>query len=100
MTMTRRSVGIGAIILILVAIGAVMGLTVNGVCIGDNILHSLGMKAWTNGTTGTHLSACYSFIFFIPAFILWKKNRSCFGKYAGTVIAIVVGALIVFSFII
>jgi len=97
--MPKRSVGISMIILILVAVGAVMGLTVNGVCIGDNILHSLGMKAWTNGTTGTHLSACYSFIFFIPAFVLWRKFRSDFGKHTGIIIAVIVGALCVFSFI-
>lgn len=66
--MSIKKIGVGTVSLLLSIIGIVWTFTLNGVCIGDNALNSLGLTAWSNGNTGTHFTVFYSLIFFISAF--------------------------------
>jgi len=85
--------------LLLTVIGVVWGFTFRGVCVGDNILNALGIKAWSNGDAGTHYTVYYSLIFFAPAFVLGLKHKKDFGATSGMMIAALVGAVLVFSLI-
>ena len=44
----------------------------NGYCIGDDILTGLGLKAWSNGTQGTHYTALFSIALLLFAFIIYS----------------------------
>ena len=46
----------------------------DGKCLGDYVLNSFGVPAWSNGDTGIHYSVYYSLLLLIPAFILGKKK--------------------------
>ncbi len=39
-------------------------------CMGDHILHTIGLSAWSNGDSGIHYTVFYSAIFFIPPLLL------------------------------
>jgi len=77
--------------------GIVWGFTLFGVCIGDNILNLLGLKAWSNGDTGIHLTAYYSLVFFIPAFLLGMKYKNNYGAKVGKYISAIVGSILILS---
>lgn len=75
----------------------------NGYCLGDNILSGLGLKAWSNGTHGTHYAAVCALVLLLAAFFLFaaatKKKDSVFryliiGSAAAVICARVVLAVI------
>lgn len=45
--------------ILIIAVGVVLGVTWNKTrfCVGDNLFATLGLPAWSNGTTGTHYPA-------------------------------------------
>ena len=46
------------IAVLLIILGLVLGVTYkDGLCVGDNLFTTLGLPAWSNGTTGTHYPA-------------------------------------------
>lgn len=74
----------------------------NGYCLGDNILSGIGLKAWSNGTHGTHYAAVCALVL-LAAFFLFaaatKKKDSVFryliiGSAAAVICARVVLAVI------
>lgn len=46
----------------------------DGYCIGDNILTSMGLKAWSNGIQGTHYTALYSLTMLLVAFLIYSMT--------------------------
>lgn len=95
--MQRRTFGIGTLSLPITLMGIIWGFTLHGVCIGDNILNFFGLKAWTNGETGIHLTIYYSLVFFIFAFLLGMKFKSDFGAKIGKNTAGIIGSFIILS---
>jgi len=91
--MTKRAYGIGTLSLPLALIGVAWGFTLYGVCMGDSILGAIGLRAWSHGNSGIHLTVFYSLIFLIPAFMLGKKYSENFGAKTGKTVS---GAIAVF----
>ncbi len=59
---------------VLLMIGSVLfGMTwkKSGYCIGDEFLTGLGLKAWSNGTQGTHYTALCALAMLLIAFIMY-----------------------------
>ena len=95
--MKKRKFGLGSLTLPLLLIGVIWAVTFNSICIGDIVLNSLGVKAWSNGETGVHYTIFYSLIFFIPSFWFGRKYRYDFGAKAGRIATVAIGVVIVFS---
>ena len=68
--MRKNKIGIGSLSLLLFIVGCLFSFTFNDICIGDNILTYIGLKAWSNGNSGNHYTIFYSLLFFIPSLIL------------------------------
>ena len=62
--MKKIKIGIGSLSLLLFIIGCLFSFTFNDISIGDNILTYIGLKAWSNGNSGTHYTIFYSLLFF------------------------------------
>ncbi len=83
-----RKFSAGSLSLLLVMLAVLWSCNLSlfdGKCLGDYVLNSLGVPAWSNGDTGIHYSVYYSLILLIPAFILGNKKPSdlfaAFGKW-------------------
>jgi len=74
----NKKIGIGSTSLLLCVLGILFSFSFGDKgCYGDLILEFLGLKAWSNGNSGLHLTIFYSLIFFIPFIVLgvkYKKN--------------------------
>ncbi len=98
--MIARRIGLGTISLLLIIVGILLSLSFGGfrgVCLGDNVLGYLGLKAWSNGTDGIHLTVYYSLIFFLSAFIVAVKNKNDLGAGVGKIISLIIGSVLVFT---
>ena len=95
----KKKLGIGTLALLLSIIGIFLSLTFhhNGVCYGDQIINFLGLKAWSNGSSGTHYTIFYMLIFFAISIVLGYKYESNFGAKSGRVLSIVFSFIILFS---
>jgi len=95
--MKVRKIGLGSLSLLMAIIGIIWAFTFFGVSIGDNIPDFLGLKAWSNGSTGTHYTVYYSLLFFIPAFITGIKYKENFGATTGKISFAIIGTFIIRS---
>ncbi|WP_458354573.1 hypothetical protein [Peribacillus frigoritolerans] len=68
-------------------------------CMGDHILHTVGLSAWSNGDSGIHYTVFYSAIFFIPSFIIGHIYPDNIGAKAGKIISGIFSVLIVSALI-
>jgi len=95
----KKKLGIGSLALLLSIICIFLSLTFhhNGVCYGDQIINFLGLKAWSNGSSGTHYTIFYMLIFFAISIVLGYKYESNFGAKSGRVLSIVFSFIILFS---
>jgi len=95
----KKKLGIGSLALLLSIIGIFLSLTFhhNEVCYGDQIINFLGLKAWSNGSSGTHYTIFYMLIFFAISIVLGYKYESNFGAKSGRVLSIVFSFIILFS---
>jgi len=95
----KKKLGIGTLALLLSIIGIFLSLTFhhNGICYGDQIINFLGLKAWSNGSSGTHYTIFYMLIFFAISIVLGYKYESNFGAKSGRVLSIVFSFIILFS---
>ena len=84
--MFRKKIGIGTASLLLDLFGLAWCVSYNAFCLGDTILNHIGLKAWSNGKSGSHLAIIYSLIFFVPALVLSIKYEEHFGTKAGKII--------------
>jgi len=96
--MIKRNIGIGTISLPLALIGLVWSFEIHGFCLGDIVLNSVGLRAWTNVDTGLHLTVFYSLIFFIPALLVSYRYKENFGSKTGRIVSIIfIGLLLIIS---
>ncbi|MFI3214537.1 MAG: hypothetical protein R3Y24_14555 [Eubacteriales bacterium] len=65
----------------------------NGYCIGDNILSSVGLKAWSSGTSGTHYTVIYSLVMLLLSFAAFSSTAQ---KKALTFMYFLTGFLVLF----
>ena len=78
-TITSKKWGLGSLALVLSIIAIIWSFNMpwlDDFCLGDIVLDYMGIPIWSNGTSGTHYTVFYSFVFFVPAFAfgMWKKN--------------------------
>ena len=93
--MKKNKIGIGSLSLLLCIIGFLFSFTFNDICIGDNILTSIGLKAWSNGNSGTQYTLFYSLLFFIPSVILGYKFKDNFGSKVGKILSTIMVIMII-----
>ena len=48
----------------------------SGFCLGDRILTSMGVPAWSNGTEGTHYAGVFALILLFLAFCLFTATTA------------------------
>lgn len=97
--MEKRKIGIGSISLLLVIFAFFWAFSIRGFCLGDKVLSLLNIPAWSNGTTGTHYTVFYTYIFLIPSVILSIKfNNDKFAKVSKW-ISIIFIAILLLGFI-
>lgn len=89
MNIVKKKIGIGTITLLLCFCGLLFCFTFkNGMCIGDTIINSIGLNAWSNNGTGTHYVIFYSLIFFIISIVLGLRFKDDFGANIGKRVSI------------
>ncbi len=93
--MKKKKFGIGSISLLLFIIGFLFTFTFNNICIGDNILTYLGLKAWSNGNNGIHYTIFYSLLFFVPSLIIGYKFKDDFGSKIGKILSTIIVTMII-----
>lgn len=75
MNKNNKKIWLGVFSLLLFILGALFGVSFGSKpAYGDIILKFIGLKTWSNDTTGLHYTALVSLIFFIAAFALWYKS--------------------------
>lgn len=97
-----KPIGLGTLSLILFFVGIILSFSWRGACLGDSVLRSFGLKAWSNVNTGSHLTVFYVLlILFIPSIALgFLRQHKDFGAKTGLYLASAVTLFIVFSTII
>ncbi|WP_270304834.1 hypothetical protein [Terrisporobacter petrolearius] len=93
--MKKKKIGIGSLSLLLFVVGCLFSFTFYNLTIGDNILTYIGLKAWSNGNSGTHYTIFYSLLFFIPSLILGYKFNEDFGSKVGKILSTIMVTIIV-----
>lgn len=93
--MENKKLGLGSISLLLAIIAIVWAFEINGFCVGDSVLATIGIPTWSNSASasGIHYTVFYSLLFLLPAFIIGlKKKEDLFanvGKWiSGALIAV------------
>ncbi|MCZ0874634.1 hypothetical protein [Peribacillus sp. AS_2] len=83
-----KDIGLGSLSIVLCLLGILFTFEFGDEsCMGDQILHAIGLSSWSNGDSGIHYTVFYSAIFFIPSFIIghiYPDNR---GAKAGKIIS-------------
>jgi hypothetical protein len=82
----KKKIGVGTLSFVLFITGLIWVITLkDSVCLGDIVLNSIGLKAWSNGRSGTHYAVFYSLIFFIPSFVIGLKfSNDTLAKFGKT----------------
>ncbi|MDU4860906.1 MAG: hypothetical protein E6356_01470 [Terrisporobacter othiniensis] len=93
--MEKKKIGIGSLSLLLFVVGCLFSFTFYNLTIGDNILTYIGLKAWSNGNSGTHYTIFYSLLFFVPSLILGYKFNEDFGSKVGKILSTIMITIIV-----
>lgn len=93
--MKKKKIGIGSLSLLLFVVGCLFSFTFYNLTIGDNILTYIGLKAWSNGNSGTHYTIFYSLLFFIPSLILGYKFKEDFGSKVCKILSTIMVTIIV-----
>lgn len=98
---SNNKIGMGILSFVLFIIGTVFPITFrNNLAIGDTLLQSLGLKAWSNGNAGYHYTVVYSLIFFAISIILgYKYRNNLLAKIAGILSIITILIFVILLFI-
>jgi len=92
-----KKVGVGSIAIILFAIAAFWSFSIRSLgnfCLGDTVLNTLGLKAWSNGNPRTHYTIFYAALFLIPAIFIASKYPNHLLAKTGKILSIVFVCLI------
>lgn len=98
MEQVRKKMGLGSLSMAFVLLGLFWSFSFQGFCAGDWVLNMIGLPAWSSGGmggTGSHLTLVYSLLFFLPAFLLGRRNPNDFGARTGRTISLGLGALMI-----
>lgn len=93
--MKKKKFGIGSLSLLLFILGFLFSFTFNDICVGDNILTYMSLKAWSKGNSGIHYTIFYSLLFFIPALILGYKFKNNWGSKVGKMLSTIMVIMII-----
>lgn len=92
-----EKIGLGTLSLLLSVIGVMFIFSFkNNLSIGDRILTFIGLKTWSANGKGTHYTAFYSLIFFIPSVVLAFMHKKDIGAKVGGFIALILILLLLF----
>jgi len=90
-----KKIGLGSLSLLLSILGILFVFSFGQrYCFGDILLNFLGLKAWSNGSHGFHITIFYTLIFFIPSFALGHKFNTDLGAVKISLIACIIIALL------
>jgi uncharacterized membrane protein YhaH (DUF805 family) len=100
MDQISKKIGLGSLSLLLSILGILFLMSFGKeYCFGDSMLNLLGLKAWSNGAYGFHITIFYSLIFFIPALALGHKFNTDLGAVAGKKISLIACIIIALLFL-
>ena len=95
----KKKVGKGSIsiLLVMIALAWCCNLPIlNGKCLGDIALDFLGLRTWSNGTTGLHITIFWSLLLLIPAFFIAIRNKKdLFAKSAMWISGVLCAGIVV-----
>jgi len=95
----KKKPGFGSLSLLLVILALLWGCTINGFCLGDQVLAQLGMSGWSDGSFRIHYSVFHGIVLYIPAFFLGKKyNHHLFAQSGKCISGCLGGCLLVMLF--
>lgn len=94
-----KPIGLGTLSVVLFIVGIILSVSWREVCLGDAVLRSLGLKAWSNVNTGMHLTVLYVLLIaFVPSIVLgFERQHKDFGAKTGLYLASA-GTLIIIIF--
>lgn len=70
-TIEVKKIGLGSLSFVLCLLGILFTFEFGDKsCIGDHILHAIGLSSWSNGDSGIHYTVFYSAIFSSPPLLL------------------------------
>jgi hypothetical protein len=72
----KKKIGMGSVSFLLFILAIVWSFNIKEFCLGDIILNTIGLPAWSGGNYGTHYTVFYSLIFLIPSIIIGYKYPS------------------------
>lgn len=75
-----KKTGWGTSSIVFLLLGLLWMFNIKDFCLGDYILNHVGLKAWTNGTTGYHIGIYYSYIFLVPSALIAYTHKDDFGS--------------------
>ena len=81
----KKKFGFGSIALLLSVLCIFLSVTFSktGICYGDELLNMLGIKAWSNGTSGVHYTIFYMIPFWVLSIFLGHRFCYDFGAKIG-----------------
>ncbi|WP_434511927.1 hypothetical protein [Desulfitobacterium sp. AusDCA] len=90
MDKVKKKLGLGTISLLLSIIGILFAFSFgDNRCYGDIILEFVGIKAWSNSSSGIHYTIFYSLIFFVPSVIIGYKFKNDLGATVGRYVSLI-----------
>lgn len=99
MVQNSKKLGVGSLSIAFFGLSVLWSVTKDDICLGDIALRSIGLCAWSNGTSGTHYTIFYTVGFLVPALILAARHREDrFAKAVGVLsiaYLIVIGILLI-----
>lgn len=111
--MKQKKIGLGSISLLLVIVAVLWSYNISGYCLGDQILHTLNLPAWSNEAAtpertlsivpfghearGVHYTVFYALILLVPAFLLAIKNKEDLFAKVGKWFSLVLTLLLLIS---
>ncbi|MBA4687748.1 MAG: hypothetical protein H2184_11390 [Candidatus Galacturonibacter soehngenii] len=80
----KKKLGKGSMSFVLFVLAVIWSVNIKRqFCLGDSILNTLGLPAWSNGNSGSHYTIIYSLLFLIPSIIVgYKFPNDLFAKTA------------------
>lgn len=91
----RKSIGIGSLSAVIFVITIVFSLsTRNRDAIGDWVLNSVGLKAWSNGTNGIHYTIIVTIVLLFISWFIGRKYPDNFGAALSKKLSLWIGVFL------
>lgn len=93
----KKKIGIGSVSFVLSIVAFVWAYEIMGFCLGDSVLATLNVPAWSNSAnaSGTHYTVFYAFLFLIPSIVLSVKYKHDCLAQVGKWLSIILSSILI-----